>query len=70
MKGVTGIVRPFRRAIKGFRSQPTVVLCAFDDEAHTLRMEIAGESEHGCGSFHRCRRPSSCAPSSCSIALH
>jgi hypothetical protein len=36
----------FRR-VKAVRSQPTVVQGTFDEEAHTLRMEIAGEPEAG-----------------------
>jgi hypothetical protein len=32
----------FQHATDAFRSQPTIVQCECDDDAHTLRMEIAG----------------------------
>jgi hypothetical protein len=37
----------FKHRFDHFLSQPTVVRCTFDDAAHTLRMEIAGEPEAG-----------------------
>jgi hypothetical protein len=38
---------PFRRLTNAYRSKSTVVQCTFDEEARTLRMEIAGEPEAG-----------------------
>jgi hypothetical protein len=37
----------FKRVADDFRSHPTVVLCTFDEEDHTFRMEIAGEPAAG-----------------------
>jgi hypothetical protein len=43
--------RAFRRCSDHFLSQPTVVQCTFDGDAHTLRMEIFGEPEAGAVAF-------------------